>query len=472
MVRLLPFLAALVVTAPAGAGTFTKTDTTVTMSDGVTIAATFFEPTSAPPAGGWPAVMVFHGLGQSRNSTELNNISWNQVAGDLLAPNGYAVLTFDARAHGQSGGLFGLDGPREVQDTKELFAWLVAHPEIDAKHVGAFGVSYGGGNIWASTLAGVPFAAIAPAATWTDLRAALAPNGAGRAGIVLGFATSLDRSKVPSDVQTLLQDSYQGTNVEQIRAFLDARSSRTRLGEITVPTFVLQGRRDFAFDADQAIAAYRGVRGPKRLYLGDFGHAPAVNPPAELAHFELEVRRWFDHWLKNEPNGIETEPPVELAHDPWDGKTTSYPALPQTRALSFPLRGGALAATGKLVSATKALGPIETFGAPVVRVTATGSYPHLVAVLSALTPKGEVVVADGGADTTAFTTSARTLAIPLQNEITAVRRGSRLRVTLAATSTAQSKGNLVYLNQVPAGSSLTVRKVTLSLTTLRKPVSR
>jgi predicted acyl esterase len=442
------------------------------MSDGVQIAATFFEPTGTPPASGWPAVMIFHGLGQTRNSTELG-ISWNQVAADLLAPQGYAVLTFDARAHGQSGGLFTLDGPREIQDTKELFAWLTGHPEIDAKHVGAFGVSYGGGNIWASTLAGVPFAAIAPAATWTDLRDALAPQGAGRAGIILGFSNDISPSLIPPDLQQLLQDALHGQNVDQIRAFLAQRSTRSQLGEITVPTFVLQGRRDFAFDVDQATAAYRLVRGPKRLYLGDFGHPPAANPPAELPHFELEVRRWFDRWLKGAPNGIDKEPPVELAHDPWDGKTTSYRTLPPARTLSFALGGGNLTATGKLLRSAPLVPRTETFGAPVVNVTATGSYPHLIAVLSAVTPAGnELLVADGGADTTAFGSSPKTVAIRLQNEVTAIPAHSRLRITLAAKSTAQNRANLVYLNDVPPDSKLSVRRVTLSLSVLTTPVSR
>src|SRR5438270_3314635 len=170
-------------------------DTNVTMSDGVQIAVTYFETTGARPAGGWPAVMMFHGLGQTRNSLDLSTWSANSVAETYLAPAGYAVLTFDARAHGESGGLFSLDGPRELQDTKELFAWLTGHKEIDAKHVGAFGVSYGGGMVWLASVSGVPFAAISSAATWTDLRQALIPQGLLRAGVVVGFSLDIPMSR-------------------------------------------------------------------------------------------------------------------------------------------------------------------------------------------------------------------------------------------------------------------------------------
>ena len=82
------------------------------------------------------------------------------------------------------------------------------------------------------------------------------------------------------------------TNVPAIRAYLATRSTRAQLGGVSIPTFMLQGRRDFAFDADQAIAAFRLLKGPKRLYLGDFGHAPATNPPDEFEYAAVQVRTW------------------------------------------------------------------------------------------------------------------------------------------------------------------------------------
>jgi predicted acyl esterase len=473
---LIGVVAAVLLWAPgASAGGFTKTDAAVTMNDGVQLATTFFEPTGQPPAGGWPAVVIFHGLGQTRSSTELANVSWNDVAATYLAPEGYAVLTFDARAHGQSGGLFTLDGPRELQDTRELFAWLVSHPEINAKEIGAFGASYGGGMIWLSALAGVPWAAIAPAATWTDLREALAPGGVGRSGVILGFANDLDRSKIPPDVQALLADSLAGRNIAAIRAFLAPRSPRPQLSQLSVPTLILQGRRDFAFDADQALAAFRAVRGPKRLYLGDFGHTPAANPPAEYPYFATEVREWFDRFLKGVQNGIDRKPPVEVAPEPWSARTTSFAALPPTRALKFSWPGRSiLSAAGKVVRTTAPIGHVETFGGATVTVPLSSKtgYPHLVVVLSALEPgRREIVVAEGAADTSAVRSSGTTVTIRLQNEITSIPARSRLRLTFGSTSTVQNPANLVYFNQAPTGSVARLGKVSLKVPVLVKPVS-
>jgi hypothetical protein len=108
-----------------------------------------------------------------------------------------------------------------------------------------------------------------------------------------------------------------------------------------------------------------------------------------------------------------------------------------------------------------------------VRVTASGSgFDHLVAVLSAVTPAGKtIVVSDGAAGFLSFGAKPKTVTIRLPDEVTAVPRGSRLRVTLGATSTLQSPANLVYLNQVAATSKLSIRRVTLALPVLATPIS-
>ncbi len=459
---------------PEAAGSFTQTDTKVTMSDGAHIAVSYFVPNGTPPSTGWPAVILLHGLGQTRKTSDFVNWSPNTLAANLLAPDGYAVLTFDARAHGESDGLFTLDGPRELQDLRELFTWLTSHPNIDAEHVGAYGASYGGGLVWKAAVEGVPFAAIVPAATWTDLQEALAPQGAVRAGIIVGFSQDLPPQRYGPEVRQLLSDTLAERNAAATRTYLASRSTRPQLGSVRVPTFMLQGRRDFAFDANQALAAYRLLKGPKRLYLGDFGHAPAANPPAEFDYASHEVRDWFDRYLKGIPNGIDMRPPIEIAPDPWSTTTRTYRVLPATRKLLFTFAGTrTLAAEGKVVRDTKRVGHVETFGNPIAKIRLTSSgYRHLVVVLSAVRPDGtETVVADGGADTSGVGRRPRTVAIRLQNELTSIPRGSRLRVTLAAQSTAQNIGNLVYLSPLPEGARAAIRRVTLTVPVLRRPVS-
>ena len=76
---------------------------TVTASDGVSLACSIVEPDGAPPAGGWPAVILFHGLGGSHTDME-------SIATGALAPAGFVSLECDTRGTGASGGQFGLDG--------------------------------------------------------------------------------------------------------------------------------------------------------------------------------------------------------------------------------------------------------------------------------------------------------------------------------------------------------------------------
>jgi len=186
------------------------------------------------------------------------------------------------------------------------------------------------------------------------------------------------------------------------------------------------------------------------------------------------VRAWFDRFLKGIPNGIDKRPPVEVAPDPWR-KPGSFKRLPTPRPLTFAFRGRrTLSADGKVARTTDRVRHLENFGAPIVKVsfaTPTG-YKHLVAVLSAITPSGsEIVISDGGADTQTSGKNPRTVTIKLQNEITSIPAGSRLRVTLGARSTVQNVGNLIYLIPVPERSVGQVGKLTLKLPVLPKPVS-
>ncbi len=115
-------LAFLTVAGPAWA--FTKQDRTVASFDGTPLATTLYVPEGVAPVGGWPAVVLFHGLGGDRSST-------SAVAQSMgLVGEQYVVLTVDARGHGASGGLTGIDGPNEIRDVQTLFAWLAVRPDV------------------------------------------------------------------------------------------------------------------------------------------------------------------------------------------------------------------------------------------------------------------------------------------------------------------------------------------------------
>jgi predicted acyl esterase len=439
------------------------------MDDGVGIATTLYTPTGPTPTGGWPTLMLFAALGETRQPM-------NMLAETYLASDGYAVLTFDARGTGESGGLVSLDGPREIQDVRTLFDWLAGHHGIARTRIGALGFSYGGGAVWRATAEGVPFAAIVPVSTWTDFYGALFPQNLAKGGAFASLLAPVPAARLSDLLLSSTPDIYASTNLPAIRSLAADRSSVAALARLKTPVFMVQGRRDFAFGMEQATDAYARLRGPKRLYIGDLGNAPATNPEAERGVYLTEARLWFDRYLRGVPNGIEYAEPIEIAPDPWTGKTAKFWSFPARRALSVPLLGSStIGATEKVVrTARKRLARnIEEFGAPTVRLTASspGGWPHLVAVLTARTPRGgQIVVSEGGIQTPVGPI-ARSLTIRLINDATFIPRGSRLQLTIAATSTAQSPANTLYIAGVPGDAQVTIGRAQVTIPTLRKPIS-
>jgi predicted acyl esterase len=458
--------ASLIALAAAGrASAFTKQELSLRMDDGVQLAATLYEPSAVPPPAGYPAVVALHGLGGKRQDL------------DFLAQafaGSFAVLTFDERGHGQSGGLVSIDGPREIADVREVFGWLAARHEIDRSHIGAWGVSLGGGAVLRSLVQGVPWAAVETVETWTDLYSALIPQGLSKSGALAQFLTSIPPDRMDPSVAAIRNDALASTNLPALHAWADVRSSRSQLANVKTPVFMFQGRRDFAFDVTQAKAGYRLLKGPKRLYVGDFGHAPSHFPGPDIGQVVSLGLRWFTRYLIGTPAGFAQ---VSLAPSPWRGKLRAYSSLPATRGLTVRLGGtDSVTGTGR---AQRTSGPlassVELFGPPQVKLTARlrGGWSRVVAVLTAKPRrKPEIVLSEGGVNTTGLS-GQRKLTINLIDVATLIPRGSRLQLTLASSSLAQSPGNLLYLNlPMPASARITLGPVRLGLPVLRTPVSR
>jgi dienelactone hydrolase len=461
--------AALSLSAPAQA--YTRTDQLLPMGDGVSLASTLYTPPGPAPPGGRPAILLLHGLGGVR-------ASMNSIAEEFFASYGYSVLTVDARGHGGSGGVSTLAGSRELADYAAALSWLRLRPGVNDSRIGALGYSLGGGSVWKLlTASGTRLAAAVPIATWTSLYDALLPQSFPKVGLVGYLRGLLPDERWDPAVKTLAEDTLAGRNLPQIQAFLARRSVRDQLARVRTPVFMIQGRRDFAFDMDQALSAFGSLRGPKRLYFSDVGHDPAKNPPAARAHYLTQARLWFDRFLKGQPNGIDLRPRIELAPDPWTGRTTAYASMPARRVLRLRWRGRqTIDGSARLVRQTApTLRLNETFGGGLVGVSASSTtrWPHLVAVLSAITPRdGEIVVTTGAAQTPMLSASSRQITIRLLSQATPIPRGSRLRLTLAGASTAERADNGLYPLSVPSGARVSLGEISVVLPVLRRPISR
>ena len=447
---------------------FTKQDHTVTSFDGTPLATTLFVPDGAAPVGGWPAVVLFHGLGGDRSGM-------SAIAQSMgLVGEHYVVLTVDARGHGASGGLIGINGPNEVRDVQTVFAWLAVRPDVADARIGAWGISLGGGAVWTSLAAGVPWAAVEIAESWTNLRSALAPQGLAKSGVIAGFIGSLPPERVEPSLFAVRDAAYAG-QLGPAYAFAVPRTTIQALKGRTTPVFLMQGRRDFAFGMGQALQAYNVLAGPKRLWLGLHGHAPSTFPGPDSGVMLAEGTQWFDRYLRGAVGTLDDSLPVAVAPENWSGKPARFAAPPKPVAKVIRLAGSSsIAPSGKVQRTSAPLaGPLEVFGAPVVTVKANANagWTRIVAVLSARTPAGkDIVVAGGGIPATP---GAKSYRIYLSSQATFLPAGSKLTLTVGTSSLAQNPGNLLYLD-LPLGPTpkLTVGTAAVSIPALAKPISR
>jgi dienelactone hydrolase len=105
-------------------------DVTFPAEDGVTLAGWYV------PAGDGAAVALLHGAGSTRSAV-LDHAA-------VLAGQGYAVLLFDARGHGESAGP-GMDfGWYGEQDATGAVDFLTRQPGVDAERIALVGLSMGG----------------------------------------------------------------------------------------------------------------------------------------------------------------------------------------------------------------------------------------------------------------------------------------------------------------------------------------
>ena len=435
------------------------------MDDGVDLAATLYEPTQGSPP--YPAIVLFHAIGGKRQDLDLVAQRFAQ---------GFVVLSFDARGHGRSGGLVSIDGPREIADARAVHDWVAALPNVAPNEVGAWGISLGGGAVLRSLVDGVPWNAAEVVETWTNLFGALAPQDLSKSGAVYQFLNSVPPDKLDASVAAIENDAIASTNLAVIRRFAAQRSSLAGLPQVQTPVYFFQGRRDFAFGLDQLQAGYRLVKGPRQLYIGDFGHSPSTFPGPDITTVLNQGFAFFFRWLVRPPIRPVVNP-ILIAPDPYHGAARGYKTLPATRTVHVNFAGtNTLTGEAKTTrTAGRLRANVETFGAGRLRLTValSGGWERLVAVLTARTPKRKtIVVSEGGINTRAMT-GKHALTIRLISDATPIPKGSKLTLTLASNSLAQDPANLLYLDlpQAPA-ARVKLGPARLDLPALRKPISK
>ncbi|AQR63252.1 hypothetical protein BZG35_00045 [Brevundimonas sp. LM2] len=247
--------------------------------DGITLAGTLTLPQGPGP---FPAVVLLTGSGaQDRDETILDHRPF-AVWADTLTRRGIAVLRYDDRGVGGSGG-GSLDETTAdfAGDAAAAVDLLRARPEIDPARIGLIGHSEGGTAALIATSAGVPVAfvvliagpAVSGAEIVTEQAAGLTAAGGGspeqvedarrmQGALMAAVVTNRDDGEAAARAAEAVL-SAAGQSPDQIRSALPVLSSGwyravvaydpgPALTGLRVPLLAVYGTRDLTVPADQS----------------------------------------------------------------------------------------------------------------------------------------------------------------------------------------------------------------------------
>lgn len=135
-------------------------DVSFTTEDGILLKGWLIKP--AQHAKKAPVIILCHGLGANRSD-------FTGLASSL-AQRGYFVLTFDFRAHGESGGSRTSLGLHEQEDIAAALAFIKTRGDIACERTGIYGFSLGGSSAILAAAKTGAFSAVVADSAFTSLK--------------------------------------------------------------------------------------------------------------------------------------------------------------------------------------------------------------------------------------------------------------------------------------------------------------
>jgi predicted acyl esterase len=306
----------------------------VKMRDGVEIAAAIARP-DAP--GKFPAIMVYwpyRRVVQQRSTYSEREYNNTIHGSSYFAERGYAVITFDVRGTGNSGGSSqDIYSDDERRDAYEMVEWIAAQSWCTGK-VGMWGLSYGGVVQWQVGVQNPPHLATLVVGSsnddvyldWTW------PGGSLRPYMFDSFSPTMTaRNFAPPDLE-IVGDKWSELWNERLEKnvpwgmgyiknpvhgpYWTSRSLQPDYSRIKVPVMLWSGWADCY--PTPILRAFSRINVPKKIYIGPWGHWwPEMAMPGPQIDFRHELLRWYDRWLKDIQNDVMDEPPVTLWVRQW-----------------------------------------------------------------------------------------------------------------------------------------------------------
>jgi len=274
-------------------------DFTLAMADGTILDCTKFTASGTPPSGGWPAMILCHGYGGSKDDMLSD--------AEDLSSNGYFTVCYSMRGQGASGGLSNLISITEMYDFIAVVTYVKSQSGINVNKVGGIGASQGGT---------IPLMAVCynPGL----LRCVISDVSSPELGsdwmynnsvkTTLLWSLSYDNTLVRYNNQV---KAYRNWILEDTPAKFDSlkyymplnRDFPNKIIQNTTPLFISTVWQDKFFNSYGHLKNVYSYANPYRFYMGTFdAHGADINSTEENYHDDATTN-WFEYYLGGIANG-------------------------------------------------------------------------------------------------------------------------------------------------------------------------
>lgn len=300
----------------AGPNLVLERNVPVAMRDGARLRADIYRPRAE---GRHPVLLLFSAYPKKLDHLPSNPAFRFRETSDFewWVAQGYALVRVDARGTGESTeGEWDFLGPTEQADLHDSVEWSAAQAWSNGK-VGMLGQSYYAMVQWLAAVQQPPsLKCIAPYDGLVDLYRDFAWHGGiySQDFVTNWAARQIHLNHLPFEKSPPANVMRFDVAGETIRHRLDdafhrSRSAYWHLDRIRVPVYSIGCWEKVRLHTRGNVLGYEGVPQVPRKLLMLGGDAQATFHTEGLM---LELKRWYDRWLKDERNGIENEPPVRL----------------------------------------------------------------------------------------------------------------------------------------------------------------
>jgi putative CocE/NonD family hydrolase len=300
-------------------GTCFLPNVTITSFDGVKLAANLFLPRGAYGAG---VTQKFPGIVMIASWSAPGRVEYlgQQYR---LAKDGYIVTSYTARGFYLSEGVINVASQDDVRDVSAALDYLQANTPVDMQNVAASGISYGAGLSLMALAQDPRFKTAAAFSGWANLVDQLYSGNSANVtwSNILNFAGAATGRRDPAvdqNIQALNNPNSTPADIAAIKTWAAPRSPSSYISAINArnaPVFISKNFQDDLFTPNSSMAMFSALTGPKRMHIstGVHGSAEILGAILGLDNYQYDdAHRWFNHFLKGEQNGIESEPKLSM----------------------------------------------------------------------------------------------------------------------------------------------------------------